>query len=37
VPDDELKPSDVILPPVDAHVEEVTALMKDDGLIPDPL
>ena len=34
VPDDSLDDSDLILPPADATVEEVRALLDDDGLIP---
>ena len=34
LPDDELLPSDVVLPPADATAEEVQALLSDDGLIP---
>lgn len=32
--DDELVASDVILPPSDATVEEVRAMLDDDGLVP---
>lgn len=32
--DEELVESDVILPPSDATVEEVRAMLDDDGLIP---
>jgi len=36
LPDDSLEPSDLILPSVDATIEEVSALLRDegDGLIP---
>ncbi|MCW5249232.1 MULTISPECIES: PspA-associated protein PspAA [unclassified Streptomyces] len=34
VPDDSLQPSDLILPAADATLEEVRALLSDDGLIP---
>ncbi len=34
VPDDELDASDAILPGEDAHVDEVRALLLDDGVIP---
>ncbi len=33
--DDSLEESDVILPPSDATLEEVRALMTDEGLVPD--
>jgi len=33
--DDSLVESDVILPPSDASLEEVRALMTDEGLVPD--
>jgi hypothetical protein len=33
--DDALVESDVILPPSDASLEEVRALMTDEGLVPD--
>ncbi len=36
VPDDSLVDSDLILPPADASVAEVRALLGDEGLIPDP-
>ena len=36
VPDDTLVDSDLILPPADATLEEVRALLGDEGLIPDP-
>lgn len=34
LPDAELDTSDAILPPEDAHVNEVRALLLDDGIIP---
>ncbi len=34
VADDELTPSDAILPGPDAHVDEVRAVMLEDGVIP---
>ncbi|MFD3590741.1 hypothetical protein [Streptomyces sp. NPDC058683] len=34
LPDDALEPSDLILPSPDATLEEVRALLRDDGLIP---
>ena len=39
VADDELTPSDVVLPPPDATVEDVRHLFDDDseGLVPDPV
>ena len=37
VPDDALVDSDLILPPADATLEEVRALLGDEGLIPDPV
>jgi len=36
VADDALTDSDLILPPADASLEEVRALLGDEGLIPDP-
>jgi hypothetical protein len=33
-PDDSLDASDLILPPSDATIDEVRALLSDDGLIP---
>ena len=33
--DDSLKDSDLILPPSDASLEEVRALLTDEGLVPD--
>ena len=37
VPDDTLTDSDLILPPADATLDEVQALLGDEGLIPDPV
>lgn len=34
VPDDELVHSDLVLPYADAHVDEVRAMLSEDGLIP---
>lgn len=34
LPDDELLPSDVVLPPGDATAEEVQAMLTGEGLIP---
>ena len=34
VPDDALIDSDLVLPPADATVDEVAALLGDEGLIP---
>ncbi|MHC5903976.1 PspA-associated protein PspAA [Streptomyces sp. S6] len=34
LPDDALEPSDLILPGPDATLEEVRAMLNDDGLIP---
>ncbi len=34
LPDDSLHDSDLILPPSDATLDEVRALLSDDGLIP---
>ena len=34
VPDDRLIASDLVLPPVDADLEEVRTLIGDEGLIP---
>ncbi|MCL6551096.1 MAG: hypothetical protein K6T37_08810 [Acidothermus cellulolyticus] len=34
LPDDYLGPSDLVLPPADATVEEVRALLGEEGLIP---
>ncbi|WP_330176193.1 hypothetical protein OG875_23445 [Streptomyces sp. NBC_01498] len=36
VPDDSLEPSGLILPAPGATLEEVRALLSDDGLIPSP-
>jgi hypothetical protein len=33
--DDSLQESDFILPPADATIDEVRALMTDEGLVPD--
>ncbi|GAA3736188.1 PspA-associated protein PspAA [Salinactinospora qingdaonensis] len=35
LPLDALQPSEVILPPSDASMEEVRAMLGDEGLIPD--
>lgn len=35
LPDDELAHSDVIVPATDATVDEVRALLSDEGLVPD--
>lgn len=34
--DDELLPSQLVLPAEDAHVDDVKALLGDEGLLPDP-
>jgi hypothetical protein len=34
LPDDSLEPSELILPNPDATLEEVRAMLRDDGLIP---
>ncbi|MET8676456.1 hypothetical protein ABZW18_02335 [Streptomyces sp. NPDC004647] len=34
LPDDSLEPSELILPSPEATLEEVQALLRDDGLIP---
>jgi hypothetical protein len=34
LPDDSLEPSELILPAADASLEEVRAMLNDDGLIP---
>lgn len=34
VPDDELVHSDLVLPYADAHVDDVRAMLTEDGLIP---
>jgi len=33
--DDSLEPSELILPPADSDMEEVRAMLGDEGLIPD--
>jgi hypothetical protein len=35
LPDEDLAPSELILPPADATMEEVRAMLGDAGLIPD--
>jgi hypothetical protein len=35
VPDDELAPSELVIPPPDLTLEETRKLFSDDGLIPD--
>jgi hypothetical protein len=35
VPDEELVDSDLVLPYAEAHVDEVRAMLTDDGLIPE--
>ncbi|WP_052849411.1 PspA-associated protein PspAA [Streptomyces avicenniae] len=35
LPDDSLEPSELILPAADASIDEVRAMLTDDGLIPD--
>ena len=35
VPDNELAPSDLLIPPPDLTLEETRKLFSDDGLIPD--
>lgn len=35
LPDDDLSPSDVIIPPADLTLEETRALFSEQGLIPD--
>lgn len=35
VPDDELVDSDLVLPYAEAHVDEVQAMLTDEGLIPE--
>ena len=35
VPDNELMPSDLVIPPADLTLEETRKLFSDDGLIPD--
>jgi hypothetical protein len=34
LPDDALEPSELILPPPDASLDEVRDMLSDDGLIP---
>ncbi|GAA2279560.1 hypothetical protein GCM10010149_24350 [Nonomuraea roseoviolacea subsp. roseoviolacea] len=34
LPDDSLEPSELILPPADASIEEVREMLGDQGLIP---
>jgi hypothetical protein len=34
LPDDALEPSELILPSLDASLDEVKAMLSDDGLIP---
>jgi hypothetical protein len=34
LPDDALEPSELILPPADASIEEVREMLGDQGLIP---
>jgi hypothetical protein len=34
LPDDSLEPSELILPPADASMEEVREMLGDEGLIP---
>ena len=34
VPDDYLGPSDLVLPPTDASLEEVAEMLSEEGLIP---
>ncbi|MFR9722328.1 PspA-associated protein PspAA [Streptomyces sp. MS19] len=35
LPDDSLEPSELILPAAEASIDEVRAMLTDDGLIPD--
>ncbi|MCO5967066.1 PspA-associated protein PspAA [Actinoallomurus soli] len=35
LPPEDLEPSDLILPPADATMDEVRAMLGDEGLIPD--
>ncbi|MEY9213103.1 hypothetical protein NI17_002415 [Thermobifida halotolerans] len=37
LPDDSLQPSQYILPPPDASMDEVRAMLGDEGLIPESL
>jgi hypothetical protein len=34
LPDDSLEPSELILPPADASIQEVREMLGDQGLIP---
>ena len=34
LPDDNLQPSEAVLPPADASADELRALLKEEGLIP---
>lgn len=36
LPDEELHPSDALIPPADLTLEETKRLFSDDGLVPDP-
>jgi hypothetical protein len=36
LPDDDLHPSDVVIPPSDLTLEETQQLFSEQGLIPDP-
>ncbi|NKQ39377.1 MAG: hypothetical protein HF967_07950 [Methanosarcinales archaeon] len=35
IPDDVIKPSELVIPPCDLTIEEAKKLFKDDGMIPD--
>lgn len=35
LPPESLEPSELILPPADAHIDEVRQMLGDSGLIPD--
>ncbi len=35
LPADSLEPSELILPPADAHIDEVRSMLGDEGLLPD--
>jgi hypothetical protein len=35
LPDDDISPSDIVIPPSDLTLEETRRLLSDDGLIPD--
>jgi PspA-Associated protein len=35
LPEDDISPSDIVIPPSDLTLEETRRLMSDDGLIPD--